>query len=346
MEIIILGTGCAKCKDVYNRVKKVVEESNIAADVKKEEDIMEIMKYNVLSTPAVVINGNVLIQGKVPSETEILDALTLNENEAKKELVKQRYSELALNSDELKGKCCCGTNPATPSKKVYTIMSEDYTNLKGYEADADLGVGCGLPTQYAGIKEGDTVLDLGSGAGNDCFIARAEVGETGKIIGIDFSPQMIEKARKNAIKRGYTNIEFIEGDIENMPLPDSSVDIVVSNCVLNLLPQKDKIFSEIYRVLKKGGHFCISDVVLNGTFPKEFTDNASMYAGCIASAIQREDYLGEIEKANFVNIKIERTKTVLIPDEVLEEHLDKSTIEKYKAGNVGIYSITVTGVRQ
>ena len=269
----------------------------------------------------------------------------MNTNEEKKALVKQRYSELALNSDALKSDCCCGTNPATPSKKVFTIMSEDYSGLKGYEADADLGVGCGLPTEYAGIKDGNTVLDLGSGAGNDCFIARAEVGEKGKVIGIDFSPQMIEKARRNAIKRGYINIEFIEGDIENMPLPDSSIDVVVSNCVLNLLPEKDKIFKEIYRVLKKGGHFCISDVVLNGVFPKEFTDNASMYAGCIASAIQKKDYLGEIKKANFADIKIERTKTVVIPDDVLQEHLDESTIAEYKGGNVGIYSITVTGVK-
>ena len=154
---------------------------------------------------------------------------------------------------------------------------------------------------------------------------------------------MIEKARKNAIKRGYTNVEFIEGDIEDIPLADNSIDVVVSNCVLNLLPEKNKIFKEIHRVLKHGGHFCVSDVVLNGIFPKEFTDNASMYAGCIASAIQREDYLAEIEKAAFANIEVKRTKTVLIPDEVLEEHLDESTISGYKAGNVGIYSITVTG---
>lgn len=273
------------------------------------------------------------------------DHIFMKTNEEKKELVKQRYSELALNSDALKSGCCCGTNPAQPSKKVYTIMSEDYSHLEGYEADADLGVGCGLPTEYARIKKGDTVLDLGSGAGNDCFIARAEVGETGKVIGVDFSPQMIEKARKNAAKRAYTNVEFVEGDIESMPLPDNSIDVVVSNCVLNLLPEKNKIFKEIYRVLKNGGHFCISDVVLNGVFPKEFTDNASMYAGCIASAIQKDDYLGEISKVNFTDVNIERTKTVVIPDEVLEEHLDASTIAKYKAGNVGIYSITVTGVK-
>ncbi len=267
----------------------------------------------------------------------------MDTNQAKKEMVKQRYSELALNSNELKAGCGCGTNPAKPSSKVFTIMSEDYSKLKGYEADADLGVGCGLPTEYAGIKEGDTVVDLGSGAGNDCFIARAETGETGKVIGIDFSPQMIEKARKNAAKRGYTNVDFIEGDIEDMPLPDNTADVVVSNCVLNLLPEKNKIFNEIYRVLKTGGHFCISDVVLNGSFPKEFTDNASMYAGCIASAIQKDDYMGEIEKANFKDIHIERTKTVQIPDDVLHEHLDEETIKKYKSGNVGIYSITVTG---
>ena len=266
-------------------------------------------------------------------------------NNDKKQLVKQRYSELALNSDSSEASSCCGTNPAAPSKKTFTIMSEDYSHLKGYEKDADLGVGCGIPTEYAKIKQGDTVIDLGSGAGNDCFIARAEVGDSGQVIGIDFSPQMIEKAQKNAAKREYTNVKFVEGDIEQMPLPDNMADVVVSNCVLNLLPEKNKIFKEIHRVLKLGGHFCISDVVLEGHFPKEFTDNASLYAGCIASAIQKEDYMGEIVKANFKQITIERTKTVEIPDDVLEEHLSKETIADYKKGNVGVYSITVTGVK-
>jgi SAM-dependent methyltransferase len=262
-----------------------------------------------------------------------------------KEMVKQRYNDLALAAGGA-GKCCCNPlAPALAAKKVYTIMSEDYTKLKGYEPDADLGVGCGLPTQYARIQPGDTVVDLGSGAGNDCFIAREETGETGRVIGVDFAPQMLSKARSNTAKGGFANVEFIEGDIEAMPLPNATADVVVSNCVLNLLPRKDKIFKEIYRVLKPGGHFCISDVVLNGHFPKEFTDNAAMYAGCIASAIQRKEYLGEVEKAGFTDIKIERTKTVMIPDEVLAEHLDPATIVKYKAGNVGIYSITVTGNR-
>lgn len=264
-------------------------------------------------------------------------------NEELKKLVKEQYSLLALNSDSLKNDCCCGTKPTAPSEKVYTIMSEDYSKLKGYEPDADLGVGCGLPTQYAGIKTGDGVIDLGSGAGNDCFIARSEVGESGQVIGLDFSPEMVAKARTNNTKRGYTNVKFIEADIENMPLEDNTGDVVVSNCVLNLLPQKDKIFKEVYRVLKPGGHFCVSDVVLNGVFPKEFTDNAAMYAGCISSAIQREEYLQEIKNANFKSVTVQRTKTIEIPDSVLHEHLDESTIQKYKSGNVGIYSITVTG---
>ena len=262
----------------------------------------------------------------------------------KKKLVKQRYNELALvkNAESMK-KCCC--NPAVPSQKVFTIMSEDYSKLNGYEPDADLGVGCGLPTQYAEIKPGDTVVDLGAGAGNDSFIAREEVGTTGRVIGVDFAPNMLLKARENAQRRGFTNVEFLEGDIENMPLPDAMADVIVSNCVLNLLPRKDRIFKEIYRVLKPGARFCISDVVLDGLFPQEFTDNAAMYAGCIASAIQREDYLREIARAGLVDIAVVRTKTIAIPNDVLKEHLDKTTIQKYKKGNVGIYSITVTGKR-
>lgn len=345
MKIEILGTGCAKCKGLYERVKKVVEETQSTATISKIEDITEILKFGVMTTPAMVIDGKIIAQGNIPEESDIKKWLSQAVKTDLKELVKQSYNSLAVAADD-KQKCCCNPlAPTAPSKKIYTIMSEDYSKLKGYEPDADLGVGCGLPTQYAGIQKGDTVVDLGSGAGNDCFIAREETGETGRVFGIDFAPKMLEKARNNASKRGFTNIEFLEGDIENVPLPDKTVDVVVSNCVLNLLPQKDKVFKEIYRVLKPNGHFCISDVVLNGFFPKEFTNNAALYAGCIASAIQRDEYLAEIEKANFVEIKIEHTKTVFIPDEVLQEHLDEVTIHKYKAGNVGIYSITVTGKR-
>lgn len=345
MDISILGTGCSKCKTLYELVKKVVADNQITASIKKIENISEIISFGVMRTPALVINGNVVMQGSLPKESEIKELILKSKPVDMKELVKQRYNELAL-MDTGSSKCCCNPlAPAAPSKKVYTIMSEDYSKLKGYEPDADLGVGCGLPTKYARIQKGDTVIDLGSGAGNDCFIAREETGEQGRVIGIDFAPKMLARARVNAQKRKFINVEFIEGDIENIPLPDDTADVVVSNCVLNLLPRKDKIFKEIYRILKPGGHFCISDVVLRGVFPKEFTDNASMYAGCIASAIQYEDYVGEIEKVRFTDIKVERTKTVIIPDDVLEENLDSDTIVKYKSGNVGIYSITVTGTK-
>lgn len=258
------------------------------------------------------------------------------ENNELKEVVKQKYNELAQSNNN----CSCSSK-----KTEYTIMSEDYSHLKGYEKDADLGVGCGIPTEFAKIKPGEVVIDLGSGAGNDCFVARQETGEEGKVIGIDFAHEMIKKARTNAQKLGFENIEFIESDIENIPLPENTADLVLSNCVLNLLPSKDKIFKEIFRVLKNGGRFCISDVVLEGFFPKEFTDNAALYAGCISSAIQKADYLKEIEDAGFKNIKIEKTKTISIPDEVLAKHLAPNTIENYKNGIVGIYSITVTGFK-
>ena len=269
----------------------------------------------------------------------------MNTEKELKELVKSRYNEMA-QSDDCTNSCCCSpSTSAASTKKVASIMSEDYTQLKGYEPDADLGAGCGIPTKYARIKKGDTVIDLGSGAGNDCFVAREETGETGNVIGIDFAPEMLAKARANASKRGFTNVEFIEGDIENMPLPDKTADVVISNCVLNLLPRKDRIFHEIYRVLKPDGHFCISDVVLDGVFPKAFTDNAAMYAGCISSAIQSDDYWNEVKKANFEDVKVESTKTISLPDDLLHENLDDDTIKKYKAGNVGIYSITITGRR-
>lgn len=267
----------------------------------------------------------------------------MDKNSEIKAMVKLRYNELALETNPTKQ---CGCRPMTPTKQTFTIMSEDYSKLKGYEPNADLGVGCGLPVQYAGIKEGDTVIDLGSGAGNDCFIARKEVGEMGRVIGIDFAPNMIERARANATRRGFSNIDFIEGDIEDMPLADNTADVIVSNCVLNLLPRKDKIFSEIYRVLKPDGHFCISDVVLNGVFPKAFTDSAALYAGCIASAIQEKEYLYEIERAGFADIKVVRRKTVVIPDNVLHEHLNRKQIDEFKNNQTGIYSITVVGYKK
>ena len=261
-----------------------------------------------------------------------------NENELK-ELVKQKYAEIALQDKETNQSSCCGSGCC--STEVYNIMSDDYTSLEGYNPDADLGLGCGLPTQFAHIKKGDTVIDLGSGAGNDCFIARAETGEDGKVIGIDFTPAMIEKARDNAKKLGYYNVEFRQGDIEKIPVSSNRADVIVSNCVLNLVPNKNEVFKEIFRVLKPGGHFSISDVVLIGNLPDALRKNAEMYAGCVAGAIEKEAYLGLIEINGFTNITVQKQKPIGLPDDILKNYLDEKELTDFRAGNTGIFSITV-----
>jgi ubiquinone/menaquinone biosynthesis C-methylase UbiE len=220
-------------------------------------------------------------------------------------------------------------------------MSDDYSRLDGYAADADLGLGCGLPTQFARISPGNVVIDLGSGAGNDCFIARAETGETGKVIGIDFTPAMIEKARANAENLGYNNVEFRQGDIEKMPVTSNAADVIVSNCVLNLVPNKTAVFAEMFRVLKPGGHFSISDIVLQGELPDALRQVAEFYAGCISGAIQKDSYLKLIEEAGFENITVQKEKVIVIPDDILSQHFAPEAIEKIKQHNTGIYSITV-----
>ena len=261
-----------------------------------------------------------------------------NEQELK-ELVRQKYSEIALQDKETNQSSCCGSGGC--STEVYNIMSEDYTSLGGYNADADLGLGCGLPTQFARIKKGDVVVDLGSGAGNDCFIAREETGETGKVIGIDFTEAMISKARQNAEKLGFHNVEFRQGDIEAMPLTSNMADVVVSNCVLNLVPNKDAVIKEIFRVLKPGGHFSISDIVLIGNLPDQLRNEAEMYAGCVAGAIQKDTYMNFIEQNGFTNITIQKEKVIVIPDDILTKYLDDTELTRFKAGSTGIFSITV-----
>ena len=256
-----------------------------------------------------------------------------------KEMVRQKYSEIALQDKEDNQASCCGSGCC--STEVYNIMSDDYTNLKGYHPDADLGLGCGLPTRFARIKKGDVVIDLGSGAGNDCFIARSETGETGKVIGIDFTDAMIDKARTNAEKLDFHNVEFRKGDIEKMPVTANSADVIVSNCVLNLVPDKDGVFKEIKRVLKPEGHFSISDIVLEGTLPVKIREAAEMYAGCVAGAIQKLAYLELIEVNGFQNITIQREKPILIPDDILGSYLSTQEIEEFKNSGTGIYSITV-----
>jgi ubiquinone/menaquinone biosynthesis C-methylase UbiE len=222
-------------------------------------------------------------------------------------------------------------------------MQDNYNGIKGHVKEADLGLGCGVPTEYAGIKEGDTVVDLGSGAGNDVFVARAIAGDKGKVIGIDFTPQMLDKANRNNEKLGYTNVEFKLGEIENIPLDDSTADVVISNCVLNLVPDKVKAFAEIYRIIKPGGHFCVSDIVLKGELPAELKKSAEMYAGCVAGAVQQDKYLEIIKKSGFSDVEIKRTKTTDLPDETLKSYLNDDQIKDFRENRTGMFSITVTG---
>jgi arsenite methyltransferase len=257
-----------------------------------------------------------------------------------KEIVKEKYSQIAEQSkSDNESSCCCSICGC--STVDYVVMADDYSNLKGYAPDADLGLGCGLPTEFALIKEGDTVVDLGSGAGNDCFVARSIAGDSGKIIGVDFTDKMIEKARGNAEKLGYKNVEFRQGDIENMPIAGGVADVVVSNCVLNLVPDKKQAFAETFRILKKGGHFSVSDIVLVGELPEGLRKSAEMYAGCVAGAIQKGEYIQIIKDAGFKEIKIQKEKRIDLPNEILGEYLSVDEMKDFKDGKTGIFSVTV-----
>ncbi len=258
-----------------------------------------------------------------------------------KEAVKETYTSVANQSKEENEASCCGVGGCCTVD--HAVFAEDYSKLKGYNADADLGLGCGIPTEFAQIKEGDTVLDLGSGAGNDCFVARELTGTSGKVIGVDFTEVMIEKSRENADKLGFNNVEFRKGDIEKLPIGGNSIDVVVSNCVLNLVPDKKKAFSETFRVLKWGGHFSVSDVVLKGELPENLKNDAEMYAGCVSGAIQKDEYLNIIKEAGFENISVQKEKITVLPDEILKQYLSETEIKSYKEGTFGIFSITVYG---
>ncbi|MBN9349809.1 MAG: arsenite methyltransferase [Chitinophagaceae bacterium] len=268
----------------------------------------------------------------------------MSDNSQIKEMVRQKYSEIALQDNETNATSCCGSTCC--STEVYNIMNDEYDRLEGYNPDADLKLGCGLPTQFAKIKKGDTVVDLGSGAGNDCFVARHETGESGKVIGIDFTEAMIERARINAEKLNYNNVEFRFGDIEKIPITANMADVVVSNCVMNLVPDKPKAFAEVFRILKPGGHFSISDIVLTGELPERIKNAAEMYAGCVASAIQKNDYLKIIAEAGFKNIALQKEKPIIIPDDILKNYLSDEEVAVYQSNKNIIYSITVYGEKQ
>ena len=225
----------------------------------------------------------------------------------------------------------------------YEVFAEDYSNLKGYVQDADLGLGCGVPTEFAQLKEGDVVVDLGSGAGNDAFVSRAIVGERGKVIGIDMTRAMIDKARANAETLHFNNVEFRLGDIEDIPMSANRADVVISNCVLNLVPNKKQAFDEMYRILKPSGHFSVSDVVLQGSLPDALRHDAELWAGCVSGAIQLDEYLELLKKSGFINITVQKSKPVTLPVEILSQHLTQEEINVMNTNGHGIYSVTVYG---
>jgi ubiquinone/menaquinone biosynthesis C-methylase UbiE len=261
-------------------------------------------------------------------------------SEELKQIIKEKYGKIAEQNSE-ENSSCCGPSCCGPEVD-YTVFSEDYKNKEGYNPDADMNLGCGIPTDFAGIKKGDHVLDLGSGAGNDCFVARALVGENGKVTGLDMTDQMIRKAKENCATLGFTNVEFIPGDIEEMPFEKDLFDVVISNCVLNLVPDKSKAFSEIFRVLKPGGHFCVSDVVIKGTLSEKMLKDAEMYAGCVSGASEINEYLKIVENSGFLNVKVHKQKEIRLPDSLLSEFNDPAELNSFHAGDTGIFSITVS----
>jgi len=254
--------------------------------------------------------------------------------------VKRKYAAISKQNNQTG---CCEPACGCSSDKFtnYTVLSDDYSGLDGYNTDADLGLGCGLPTEFAKIDPGDTVVDLGSGAGNDCFVARHLTGERGHVTGVDFTKSMIEKARKNAEKLQYKNVEFLFGDIEDIPLADKIADVVISNCVLNLVPDKKRAFPEIFRILKNGGQFSISDIVISGNLPKVIREDAEMYTGCVAGAIKKEHYLTIVKEAGFTNISIQKIKEIQLSDDLLSNYLNPDQIEGFRSSGAGIYSITL-----
>jgi len=257
-----------------------------------------------------------------------------------KKIVRDKYAQLAHRNES---GCCGPKTNCCDDKEVATIMSEDYSTLEGYVKDADLQLGCGMPTELARIQPGDTILDLGSGAGNDVFVARQLTGDTGEVFGVDFTPEMVAKAQENKQKMGYGNVHFIQGDIENLPIPSQSIDVAISNCVMNLVPDKQQAYNEVFRVLKPGGHFSISDIVIRGDLPLEVRQAAELYAGCVSGATDLEQYLEAVKKAGFEDITIDKERRIDLPDDYLLEHISAEAIAAFRAGASDIYSINIFG---
>jgi arsenite methyltransferase len=223
----------------------------------------------------------------------------MKEDEIKR-VVRQSYAKVARNA----GRCCGPSDMQEAVMETSKAIGYTAEELAAAPEDANMGLGCGNPTAIATLAKGEVVLDLGSGGGFDCFLAADKVGSKGKVIGIDMTPEMIEKARKNAEKGGYKNVEFRLGEIENLPVADSSVDVIISNCVINLAPNKKRVFEEAFRVLRPGGRVIVSDLVLLKELPEEIKNSVAAYVGCVAGAMIKDDYLKVIEKAGFRKVRL------------------------------------------
>jgi len=217
----------------------------------------------------------------------------------------------------------------------------DYSKEDGFEPELDLKLGCGVPTSSADIKLGDTVLDLGCGIGNDSFLAIKKVGPTGKVIGIDIAPGMVELACQNAARLGVANVEFKEGDLESLPVESNSIDVVISNCTVNMVPGKAQVFSEIFRVLKPGGHFSVSDIVLRAPLPDDLVKIPELYAGCVAGAELKESYLEYIRLAGFEAVQISLEKNLIVPVKLLKKYLSGTVASSLAEQSSPLVSVTI-----
>jgi SAM-dependent methyltransferase len=267
---------------------------------------------------------------------------------ALKESIRQKYEDVA-SGDGAGSSSCCGADADTSAEATaqngIAYMGESYDGVDGHTAKADLGLGCGLPTEVANLQPGEAVLDLGSGAGVDAFVARRAVGPEGRVEGVDFAPTMVKKARRNAADLGYENTRFHHGEIEALPVEDASFDVVVSNCVLNLVPSKEQAFAETYRALQPGGRFIVSDIVSVGALPEAIREAAELHAGCVAGALPEEEYVSVIQGAGFEGVTVAKERAIELPDEVLRPHLSAEDLRAFRASEAGLLSVTVTGTR-
>lgn len=260
----------------------------------------------------------------------------MSEAQAIREKVRAKYGAIARSAAG-----CCGPREGCCADGSLDMIGDAYRAVEGHVAEADLGLGCGVPTRHAALRPGEVVLDLGSGAGNDCFVARHEVGPTGRVIGVDMTPEMIARARANAQKLGYDNVEFRLGEIEHLPVETSTIDCVLSNCVLNLVPDKTSAFAEIARVLVPGGRMCVSDIVATGPLPEPVREATGLYVGCVAGAIPQGDYVSLLRAAGLEDVRIVESRPIPLPDEALAPHLDAAGIAAFRASGVELRSVTV-----